>query len=459
MPLECRATTKAAGLVSAILKAGVGLRSRSKSAMIQALLKGLTFEDIPAEIIHEILLLLPQASVLKFGLTCRRAFGLCLPALHRKVILTAHNVVSFNKVKFAQNDPYLILVRELQLGRRGEGHWSSETPWDVLSNDSVLPNFPNLRSLNALHHEPMRGWTGLLYVLEILPPSTIKLVGSMACRADLGMWPVKRPFPSYKTLHLYLTVDSLVGHHPGESRMAPNLSFNFPNLVHLVLALPQLIHDLDLFLKSSYFPFLTTFSLASFDWQWGSTYLSSTESRGMVAFLSHHAGTLRELDTPTWTVDDDSVSRFSEIELRLHRVRACIHLTTILGQSRTFASTLSSLDLIWCCHGALSIPRTAVLSVTRICNVPAAVFPGHRSSDAGLARLLELVPNLRILRVKMGQEDQMKKIVARVETSSVVYAMCPKLRHVFFVPPDQQEAVYAIVREPSCIRIRDTGQN
>ncbi|KAI0675485.1 hypothetical protein C8Q78DRAFT_963653, partial [Trametes maxima] len=363
-----------------------------------------TLDDIPAEIIHEILLLLPQTSVLQFGLTCRGAYGLCLPALHCKVTLTAHNVTLFNKVKIVQNDPYLAWVRELQLGRSGEG---SPTPsWDVLSNNQILSKFPNLNSLNTLYHEPMKGWAGLFYVLEILPPSTTQLVGSVACRADLDMWPIKRSFPSYKTLHLYLTMDSFIGHHPGESRMAPMLSSNFPNLVHFVLALPRFIYDLDLFLTRSYFPALRTFTLASFDWQWGSAQLSAAETRGLTIFLSRHAGTLRELDAPTWTADDNSVSLsgFSGMELQLHRLRGCIHFTTILGQSQTFASSLSALDLIWCCHDTPAIPPAVVLSVAHVCDVPAAIFLGGQSADAGLARLISMTPNLRALRVNMGRE-------------------------------------------------------
>lgn len=141
-------------------------------------------DNLPAEIVHQILLLAPQSSVLSFGLTNHRNYVLCLPALHHRITLTERTLPLLHFPKIAHCDPALRWVQELQLG----GASDDASGWDVLSDASILTVFPNLRFVDARPHTPVRGWAGVLHVIDTLPVTTRDYRGRAFCLGDSNIW-------------------------------------------------------------------------------------------------------------------------------------------------------------------------------------------------------------------------------------------------------------------------------
>ncbi|KAI0675492.1 hypothetical protein C8Q78DRAFT_1074508 [Trametes maxima] len=307
----------------------------------------------------------------------------------------------FYETKIGCHSPSLRWVRELQLGSPGLTIGDAAL-WDVLSDSSIITTFPNLRRLNALHHAPMRGWTGLLHVLETLPSTTVELQGSVSWRDDLVLWPTDRVFSSYRKLVLSFTWEPLSEFFPIQNDVTQTLSSNFPNLVTLSLMLPHATDNLTIFLRGSHFSVLETFNLTLVHSTWESQWLSFDTSGALAIFFNHHAATLRELRTPCWTVAEQATQLFFSNRLRLRRLCACCHMLATLGQSPNLSSTLQTLHLLNCSHGPIfrGLPHFHALAAVHTWDINGVVG----SPFVGFDDLAGKLPNLRTLRMHLDSK-------------------------------------------------------
>ncbi|KAI0331463.1 hypothetical protein GY45DRAFT_620168 [Cubamyces sp. BRFM 1775] len=306
-------------------------------------------DDLPAELIHQILLLAPQSSVLSFGLTNRRNYVLSLPALHHRIILTERTLPLLHFPKIAQCDPALRWVQELQLG----GASDDASGWDVLGDASILTVFPNLRFVDARRHTPVRGWTGILHVVDTLPSTTKDFRGKAFCLGDSNIWTLDRIFPSYDTLMLAFVGALGQQPHITSCDIVPTLATNFPNLTTLSLSFPCVPGNISRFLNASYFPSLRTFTLSLGLPIWSHPPHDLKHASSFVAFISRHSHTLLDLHLPTWTFEEDVAPAFASLVSSLKHLHSCFHTAVLVAQSPSFAEAIRTLHISRCSHHSL----------------------------------------------------------------------------------------------------------
>ncbi|KAI0641913.1 hypothetical protein C8Q79DRAFT_262316 [Trametes meyenii] len=403
-----------------------------------------SLDATPAELIHEILLRLPPSCILNFGLTNRKNYELSLPALYHRVILTLNTMPRFYETNIDCHSPSLRWVRELQLGSP-DLTIGDAALWDVLGDSSIITTFPNLRVLDALHHAPMRGWTGLLHVLETLPPATLELQGSISWRDDLKLWPTDRVFSSYRKLVLSFTWEPLSEFFPVQNDVAQTLSGNFPNLISLSLMLPHATENLAAFLRGCHFPALGSFHLTLVHSTWESQKLDFDASSALDVFFNHHTSTLRELHTPCWTVAEEAIRLFRSSGLKLHHLCACYHMLATLGQSPNLPSSLRTLHLLNCSHELTSheLPPLRALTTVHTWDVGGVIVRPFAGFDGFAGKL----PNLHTLRIHLDDKDITQSYILHLEASKQLFRLCAYLQKVVFLSPGREQGtLYSIVR-------------
>ncbi|KAI0352349.1 hypothetical protein OH77DRAFT_801798 [Trametes cingulata] len=401
-------------------------------------------DGLPPELIHKILLLVPQPYVLNFGLTSRRNLELCQLALHRKVTLTPANQPSFHASKIAQAEPSLRWVHDLQLGRSWDDYSSG---WDALSDSSILTAFPNLRSLDASNHPHMEGWAGVSRVLQALPPTVIEFKGNVDGLGDSPqmVWPSNRVFPNYRTL--VLDWENPLRQITAERFEVPRtLSVNFPNLVKLSLAFPVPPIGFDKFLSSSHFPHLESCDLVIRASPWDSPVLGLDVGHGLATFLSRHANTLRRLCLPNWAIPRDVAAAFSQLPLKLSHLHACIHMATTISHSLSLSATLHSFHVESCMHywsfEALpeALPRTFDA-------VDEVVVDATLRLPEDLDQLPRLAPKARSLTIHCGRAST-SMMVSMLEGKSTLLRNYRELEEIVILSQDGHAAKCAPVRDP-----------
>ncbi|KAH9888866.1 hypothetical protein C8Q73DRAFT_169112 [Cubamyces lactineus] len=344
-------------------------------------------DNLPAEIVHQILLLAPQSSVLSFGLTNHRNYVLCLPALHHRITLTERTLPLLHFPKIAHCDPALRWVQELQLG----GASDDASGWDVLSDASILTVFPNLRFVDARPHTPVRGWAGVLHVIDTLPVTTRDYRGRAFCLGDSNIWSLDRIFPSYDALMLRFV--GTIGHQPHipGCDIVPTLATNFPNLIRLSLAFPYVPGNIVNFLSRSHFPSLKSFTLSIGVPTWSEPPRDLEHASAFVAFISRHSHTLLELHLPGWTFEEGVTPAFASLMLGLRHLHSCLHMALLVAQSPSFAETIRTLHISRCSH---QLPQGGVTpawiksTVRQPYTKTSATRPDDINSLPGLVRML-----------------------------------------------------------------------
>ncbi|KAI0819676.1 hypothetical protein BC628DRAFT_1009334 [Trametes gibbosa] len=277
---------------------------------------GTSLDSLPPELFHEILMLVPQQTILHFAFTCRKNYDLCQPALHHRVVLTHTNLASFHEFKIFRDDPALRWVKELKLGRHGQGDG-----WDVLSGGSILTTFPNLRLLDTLGHTPMRGWAGVLHVINTLPATVLDLSGNVYLTGDSHLWPSDCTFSSYKRIHLAFRIEHpALGFLPGYMTISRAFSASFPQLVNLSMEF-QCSFDLSPireFLQTTHFDNLKSFRLFIPTPVLVFVNVNLEDGRAMLSFLTRHATTLREVFIPYWILPVEMVPLLSHFPFMTH---------------------------------------------------------------------------------------------------------------------------------------------
>ncbi|OSD03058.1 hypothetical protein PYCCODRAFT_289078 [Trametes coccinea BRFM310] len=311
---------------------------------------------LPPELIHDILMLLPRSCIFNFGLSCRRNYDLCQPALHHSIVITPRSLYRVYYPRIARYDPFLRWVQELKLEGNGKGPIIDTPGWDFLIDCSILAAFPNVRVVDALSYNRVRGWSELCRVMSALP-SMSSFAGSICAYGEYDLDAFSDLlFETLTSLSLSLVPPSKLFY---KCWLIPTLPAIFPNLVELSLTFPFLPQNLAPFLSGSRFPALESLTLSS-------TYLATLHSdytRLLARFLSRHSATLRDLALPTWTLQEEATAVFSDVNLKLRRLHTCFHMAVIFGQSPTLSSTLQRIQLSDCNNYHPSEPNNKPLWV------------------------------------------------------------------------------------------------
>ena len=138
-------------------------------------------DDLPSEIIHEILLYVPPDSVLPFALTCHHNYTASLPTLYRRLTLDdGRSSDTFLMTKMIPRDPCLVWIQELRIARG----WSC-----YIDLARLISTFPMLQSLDIVESRiKFMGWIGFLDGIRYLPPTLVIFKASVHMYNDAAFW-------------------------------------------------------------------------------------------------------------------------------------------------------------------------------------------------------------------------------------------------------------------------------
>ncbi|KAH9933092.1 hypothetical protein B0H21DRAFT_89378 [Amylocystis lapponica] len=309
--------------------------------------KGAQLQDIPNELVFQILCELPPSAVLAFALVSRAYHILSLPVLYDDVIICQQDVPQF-LARISAGDPCMSYIHHVQVGRLDRPGYSNR--WNLVRMGEFLSALPSLRTVRTVGGIYLPGWNGVFELAQFLGPSLLKLTAT----ADVS--PTKTDME-----YIYTALKSLdlsfvqTNYNEVAPRVPSTLSLGFPNLVHLHLAYvdraPYVSLQLPVFdfLAESHFPHLHTFSLVT-ERGFGRVSLQLLEGEydALVTFLTRHASTLTVLALPSWPLPDLGTHEGPHIDsvpLTLQKLRAGVEVAAQLSEASRLHPGLEVLHL------------------------------------------------------------------------------------------------------------------
>ncbi|KAH9939651.1 uncharacterized protein BXZ73DRAFT_99265 [Epithele typhae] len=420
-----------------------GERQRGSGTAAQ---EPITFDNLPVELVREILDYLLPSSALPFALTCRRFHSLAIPVLYRRIHITDHDFKRFVNEKVSVRDPRLVNVRDVRIS--GDFNRTLRLSWGGHDFQKLFQAFPNLQTLDTTRANPCMGnWEQFLDILSILPPTAQELrVKLWRFDGSLQSWRSAPTFPSIRRLALEFDEGhSIRSVYDTDSRfLPPTPSMNFPALHTLAIRFSNVHAEPAWFFRDVHFPALRDFAF-------GDAFVLNGDDGAVGAFarfLARHSGTLRALDVRLFNATpaagepkrvEDMRAALRGIPLRFERL--CMDPPAVAAFAGVALEGLEQLDVAHCLHKRGSRACIADLSgvvcpaVRRLTMRPCvlekqAQFPWMVSFPVKLYDLHRVFPELETLELCMHADINIARTVEVLNSFEYSLLQCRGLETV-----------------------------